>query len=570
MILVMKLAFLLVLLLLSMPLFGKEKKPNVLYIMSDDHAAHAIGAYGGRLAVLNPTPTIDRLAKEGMLFENAFCTNAICAPSRASVLTGQYPHTNGVFDLNGGIKPGQQTLALAMREAGYETAMIGKWHLKDEPADFDFYTVLPGQGDYHNPTFLLRGDKPWPKNTIKFDGYHSTDAITDITLKWLKEERVGEKPFFLMHHYKAPHDYFEHAKRYDDYLADTKIPEPDNLWPAARTKFGSIATRGYEDELLPHIGTSIGLRNPRRSYAAELPTLFPKDYPENYDPANYTQEEITRLSYNVYLKNYLRCVKGIDDNLARLFAWLEESGEMDNTVIVYTGDQGFMLGEHDYQDKRWMYEESMRMPFLIRYPKSIKGGSRSDAIVENVDFAATLLDFAGAPTPASMQGHSFKAICETGKEPEGWKQEAYYRYWMHMAHHDNPGHLGIRTKTHKLIYYYGCDYEGGYRTPPGWELYDLTRDPGENVNVYDDPAYAATVSELKTRLAALRIRVGDTGEHYPKAEAVVQEFWNYDGEDRAKAIEISADFRKRREQELVEAEAKKKAKAAGKSAGKAK
>lgn len=527
-------------------------RPNILYIMSDDHAAHGIGAYGSRLAELDPTPNIDRLAKEGMLFENAFCTNSICAPSRASVITGQYPHTNGVFDLAGGIEGDRQFLAIEMKKAGYQTAMIGKWHLKEEPAAFDFYTVLPGQGKFHNPDFRVRGEKGWPKDTILFDGFHSSDAITDIALEWLKTGREEDKPFFLMHHYKAPHDYFEHAERYNDYLKDVDIPEPANLWPGNQLKFGSLATLGYDGELIPHIGTSIGNRNPRRSYAIDLPPRFPKDFPADYDPADYTEEEITRMSYNAYLKNFLRCVKGIDDNLGRLFAYLEEIGELDNTVIIYTGDQGFMLGEHDYQDKRWMYEESVRMPFLIRYPESIEAGSRTDAIVENVDFAPTMLDFAGVDTPGYMQGASFKDICVTGKEPEGWKQEAYYRYWMHMAHHDNPAHVGIRTKKHKLIYYYACNYRGEYQTPPAWELYDLEKDPGENVNVYDDPSYANVVAELKKRLAELRERVGDTGEHYPGAEEVIQEFWDYDGEDRARAIEISSEYRQRREKELAE------------------
>ncbi|MDF1826031.1 MAG: sulfatase [Verrucomicrobiales bacterium] len=557
----MKNPFLAILAAASFSVVSAADQPNILYIMSDDHAAHAVGAYGSRLAELNPTPTIDRLADEGMLFENAFCTNAICSPSRACVLTGQYPHTNGAYDLSGGIEGGRQYLAIEMKKAGYETGMVGKWHLKEEPSDFDFYTVLPGQGDYHNPTFRVRGEKGWPNDTFKVDDTHSSDAITDITLDWLKEGRETEKPFFLMHHYKAPHDYFEHAERYNDYLKDIDIPEPENLWLENQPDFGSIATLGYEGELVPHIGTSIGIRNPRRSYAVDLPQRFPKDFPAGYDPANYTKSEIKRMSYNAYLKNFLRCVKGVDDNLARLFAYLEESGEMDNTVIVYTGDQGFMLGEHDYQDKRWMYEESMRMPFLIRYPESIEAGTRTNAIVENVDFAPTLLDFAGAGTPAYMQGASFKEVCETGSEPEGWKQEAYYRYWMHMAHHDNPGHLGIRTKTHKLIFFYGCDYEGGYRTPPAWELYDLEKDPYENVNVYDDPAYAAVVSELKDRLDHLREKVGDTGEDFPEAEKVIQAFWDYDGEDQAEAIGLSAMYKESRERELAEMAAKKKAKA---------
>jgi N-acetylglucosamine-6-sulfatase len=517
-------------------------RPNVLFIMSDDHAAHAIGAYGGRLAELNPTPTIDRLAREGVLFENAFCTNSICAPSRACVLTGQYPHVNGAFDLGGRVLPENQFLAKEMKKAGYHTAMVGKWHLKVEPATFDFYSVLPGQGKYFNPEFRIQGDKPWPKNVVKYDGKHSSDAITDISLDWLKTKWKKDQPFFLMHHFKAPHDYFESAKRYDSYLADIDIPMPETLKAPYANRFGSIATRGHNDELVRHVGTSIGPRNVRRSYTKTLPGRFPNEFPKDYNPANHSDEENQKLAYNAYLKQYLRCVKGVDDNLARLFAYLEEIGQLDNTVIIYTGDQGFMLGEHDYQDKRWMYEESQRMPFLVRYPKSIKAGTRTDAIVENVDFAPTMLDFAGIKTPSYMQGRSFKSICETTKEPTDWKQAAYYRYWMHMAHHFNPGHLGIRTKTHKLIFYYGCKYDGSNQTPPAWELYDMRRDPQETTNQYDNPEYAGIVKELKVQLAQLRKTVGDDGSHHPGAEAVVQEFWDYDEADRKKAIGLSAAY----------------------------
>ena len=526
-----------------------QSRPNVLYIMSDDHAAHAISAYGGRLAEIAPTPNIDRLAREGALLTNAFCTNSICSPSRACVLTGQYNHENGSFDLSGSVAPGKQMLAIQMKKAGYETAMIGKWHLKVEPADFDYYCVLPGQGQYHNPEFRIRGNKPWGKNVIKFDGMHVTDAITDLTLKWLEDGWDQEKPFFLMHHYKAPHDYFDNAPRYESYLADVDIPAPSSLWDRG-DKFGSIATRGDDGELNPHIGTSIGSRNPRRSYLRDLPEMYPNEFPKDYDPQDYTDKENQRLAYNAYLRKFLRCVKGIDDNLGRLFAHLESTGQLDNTLIIYTGDQGFMLGEHDYQDKRWMYEESQRMPFLVRYPKAIRAGLELDAIVENVDYAPTMLEFAGAEIPDTVQGRSFKALLETGQEPDDWKKEAYYRYWMHMAHHDNPAHLGIRTKTHKLIYYYGCNYDGGYRTPPGWELYDLVNDPHETRNLYDDPAQSALVSELKTRLAKLRARVGDDGSHYPACEKVIQEFWDYDESDRAKARRISHEYKERRLNEL--------------------
>ena len=525
-----------------------EERPNIIYIMSDDHAAHAVSAYGSRLAEVAPTPNIDRLAKEGALFTNAFCTNSICSPSRACVLTGQYNHINGSFDLSGKVEPGKQMLAIQMKKAGYQTAMIGKWHLKVEPADFDYYCVLPGQGKYHGPTFRVRGEKPWGKNTIAFPNKHSTDAITDLTLEWLKT-RDDSKPFFLMHHYKAPHDYFDNAERYETYLKDIDIPEPASLWDQGE-KFGSMATRGAGDELIPHVGTSIGARNPRRSYLGDLPKLYPNEFPKDYDPANFSGEENKRLAYNAYLKKFLRCVKGIDDNLGRLFRHLEVTGQLDNTIIIYTGDQGFMLGEHDYQDKRWMYEESQRMPFLVRYPKSVPAGQKIDSIIENVDYGPTMLEFAGAEIPTSVQGRSFKSILESGKEPEDWKQEAYYRYWMHMAHHDNPGHMGIRTKTHKLIYYYGCNYDGGYQTPPGWELYDLANDPHEMTNIVDDPGSAELVKDLKDRLAKLRTKVGDDGSHYPECEKIVKEYWDYDESDREKATQISHAYYQRRQSEL--------------------
>jgi arylsulfatase A-like enzyme len=513
--------------------------PNIIYIMSDDHTAHAIGAYGGRLAKLNPTPTLDRLAKEGMLFGNCFVTNSICTPSRACVLTGQYNHVNKVYDLGGKLEPARQTLPIEMKKAGYQTAMIGKWHLAEEPAAFDYYCVLPGQGKYFDPDFNVRGEQPWPKNTIQRDGQHATDAITDLALDWMKTKRDPKQPFFLMYHHKAPHDMFEYAPRYEDYLKDVEIPEPESLWK--QPDFGSLATRGYREELLPYIGTSVGDRNLRRNYVKE------------WNHGGLATEELRkRTAYNDYLKRYLRCVKGVDDSLAIFFDYLRSAGLMDNTIIVYTSDQGMMLGEHDYQDKRWMYEESQRMPFIIRYPKAIKAGTRTDAIVENVDFAPTLLDFAGVKAPAAMQGRSFKAICEAGVEPPDWKKAAYYRYWMHLAHHDNPGHLGIRTKEFKLIYYYGMGRDDkSPRTPPAWELYDLKKDPQELVNVYDKPDYAQTVVDLKKQLAERRKAIGDDGSDYPEIEAVVQEFWNYDADTRIKAEQISRDFRALKEAEAA-------------------
>lgn len=485
-----------------------DRKPNILYIMSDDHAAHAIGAYGGRLASLNPTPNIDRLAREGMLLTNVFCTNAICVPSRATIMTGQYSHTNGVKTLDGGLRPAEQSLAHAMRSAGYETAVVGKWHLEHEPA-FDYYAVLPGQGSYFNPVLHILG-RPWPDNQRRFAAYdslHSSDVITDLSLDWLRK-RNNSKPFFLMHQFKAPHDNFENAERYDWLYENTEIPEPETLWRTPN--YGSPATRGT--------GTSVSKRNARRNMGQHMfvnPDLPDRDY--------------TKTAYQRYLKKYLRCVRGVDDNVGRLFAHLKQTGELDNTVIVYTSDQGFMLGEHDYIDKRWMYEESMRMPFLVRYPGVVKEGSRSNALINNADFAPTILEIAGSKPSPGMQGCSFAPILR-GAEPRDWRAATYYRYWMHMAHHDNPAHYGIRTKEYKLIFFYGLplDAAGALQEPtqPGWELYDLRKDSIETTNVYGKAEYAGVVRNLKSELLRLKQEIGDTDERYPELMEVRRKYWD--------------------------------------------
>ncbi|HAV64712.1 MAG TPA: acetylglucosamine-6-sulfatase [Verrucomicrobiales bacterium] len=488
-------------------------QPNILFIMSDDHAAHAIGAYGGRLAVLNPTPTLDRLAHEGVLMKNAFCVNAICTPSRANIMTGLHSHRNGVTTLNGVVKPADQTLAIEMKRAGYETAVIGKWHLQEEPAAFDFYTVLPGQGSYFNPVFLVRGPQPWPRNEIRTGGYdskHSSDAITDISLKWLRERKDKSKPFFLMHHFKAPHDNFENAERYDWLYEDINIPEPESLW--RRGNHGPVGR--------PQYGTSIGKRNERRNMGHHM----------FVDPA-LGDAEYKREAYQRYLKKFLRCVRGIDDNILRLIEHLEKTGELDNTVIIYTADQGFNLGEHDYIDKRWMYEETLRMPFIVRYPKRFKAGTVIEDIVNNVDFTPTLLELAGIPAadmPRQFQGRSFVANME-GRTPGDWPGQTYYRYWMHMAHHDNPAHYGLRTREHKLIFFYGLplDAPGAQNEPtePWLELYDLTRDPHEMNNVINDPHYATVLAELKAKLLAEKEKIGDTDDKYPDLVKVRQATW---------------------------------------------
>jgi len=477
-------------------------RPNILFIMSDDHAAHAIGAYGSRLAELDPTPNIDRLAREGARLANVFCTNSICVPSRATIMTGQYSHTNGVRTLNGGLSAERQTLALLMKEAGYETAIVGKWHLKYEPGAFDYYCVLPGQGSYFNPIFRVRGPEAWPNNTWRATGYdskHSSDAITDVTLKWLKSRKQKNKPFFLMHHFKAPHDNFENAERYDWLYEDVDIPEPDSLWN--RAKHGPAGKPPY--------GTSVGPRNERRNMGHHM--FVDPELPD---------EPYTRIAYQRYLKKFLRCVKGVDDNIGRLLEHLERTDQLDDTLIVYTADQGFMLGEHDYIDKRWMYEESLRMPFVVRYPKWIRSGTVSDAIINNADFAPTLLAAVGIETPEEMQGRSFLPILQGKPAPDDWPTSTYYRYWMHMAHHDNPAHYGIRTHEHKLIFFYGLplDARGAVKepTPPHWELYDLRQDPHEMNNVYGDPTYTEIVKRLKIQLLELKQRVGDPDDQYPE------------------------------------------------------
>ena len=498
------------------------EKPNILFIMSDDHTSQAFGIYGSRLAILNPTPNLDKIAREGIIFDNAFCNNAICTPSRASIITGQYPQTNGVLDLDGEIAPECQYLPMEVKKLGYQTAMIGKWHLKNEPAAFDYYCVLPGQGEYFDPSFTVQGEKPWPENTIQVKG-HSTDCITDITLDWFKNKRDKTKPFFVMNHYKAPHDMFEFASRYENYLEDTYIPEPASMYYNAES--GSVGTRGMNDELIHDIGSSIGHRNTIRNMGIHMGI-----------DSTLNDPEYKHQAYQEYLKRYLRCVKGVDDNLERLFSYLKEEGLMDNTIIIYTSDQGFFLGEHDYIDKRWMYDEAMRMPFFVRYPKIIKARQRTDAIINNTDFAPTLITLAGGEVPEYMQGHSFKSILETGNEPEGWQQSTYYRYWMHMAHgHANPAHFGIRTKDYKLIFFYGRYWKDtrveknledsgtpyDIDTPAAWEFYDLKKDPGEMRNEYSNQDYKEIIEELKIQLLDKRKELNEEDKHFPHIQAII-------------------------------------------------
>jgi len=525
----------LIVLLLAAPALAD--RPNILFIMSDDHTTQAIGSYGSRLAELNPTPTLDRLASQGVRFDRVFCTNSICVPSRANIMTGQHCQRNGVLDLYLGLPEKQQHLAHEMNRAGYQTAIIGKWHLKENPSAFDFYCVLPAQGRYHNP-IMYANDGKGEMRKVRFNSRltreipvqefegHSSDVITDVALDWFRNQRKADEPFFLMLQYKAPHDMFENARRYDDYLADVQIPEPGNLYDQPAEGFGSIATRGVDDALVHRIGSSVSKRNRGRDMGQHM------GVDRNLPDRQYTHE-----AYQRCLKRYLRCVKGIDDNLARVMKYLDESGLADNTIVIYTADQGMMLGEHDYIDKRWMYEESMRMPLIVRHPKGVKGEANG-WIINNVDFAPTLLDWAGMKTPDYMQGRSFAGAVTGAPKPDDWPAATYYRYWMHMAHgHANPAHFGIRTERYKLIFFYGTDNikverngervnQYGPDTPAAWEFYDLEKDPHEMHNRYGDAAYAETIAMLKDELKATRQRLGETDEKYPHIQAIIDAHWN--------------------------------------------
>ncbi len=491
---------------LTLPRFlfagNTSEKPNILFIMSDDHAANAISCYGGRLSDVAPTPNIDRLAKEGMRLDNCFCTNSICVPSRASTLTGKYSHTNGVYTLRDAFNPKQTNVAKLLRKAGYQTAVIGKWHLKNDPAGFDYWNILPGQGRYFNP--VLKEKDSGKKN---YEG-HSTDVVTRLSIDWLGQ-REKDKPFFLMCHFKAPHEPWEYAKRYEDYLSEVDIPKPVSF--GEEKSHRSRGSREYGYTLM-----DMAERQQRKNYHSEGPVYF----------SGMTEEEIREKTYQIFLKRYLRTIKGVDDNVGRLLQYLDKNNLTENTVIIYTSDQGYFLGEHDYIDKRWMYEESLRMPFLVRYPEEIPTGSVTDEIVLNVDFAPLFLDYAEQSIKGDMQGSSFRNILK-GSTPSDWRSSMYYRYWMHT---NRPAHYGIRSKRYKLIFFYGLPLgmSGARkkRTKVGWELYDLKNDPYEMNNVYDDPSYSDVVKDLKQELLRLKKELGDTDKKYPELMELREKFWD--------------------------------------------
>ena len=474
------------------------KQPNILYIMADDHAAQALSAYGGMLAQAAPTPHIDRIAREGMRLENCFCTNSICTPSRGVILTGQYSHVTGVYTLADPLDPDRPNVAKHLQAAGYQTAIVGKWHLHKDPSGFDYWNILPGQGVYHDP-ILIEKDKGQQKH----EGY-VTDIITDFSLDWLKR-RDPKKPFFLMCHHKAPHRPWQPAARHAKWLDDVTIPEPPNLLDRYENRSRAAANARLK----------VGENMNKTDLKTDIPT-------------NLDRDALRKWAYQLYLKDYLRCIRAVDENVGRMLDWLDQSGLAQNTVVIYTSDQGFFLGEHGFFDKRFIYEESLRMPFLVRYPAEIAAGSVNSDIILNLDFAETFLDYAGRPAPADMQGRSFRANLH-GKTPSDWRASMYYRYWMHLADHYVPAHYGVRTRKYKLIFYYGLPLgrSGAIKTPtdPEWELFDLQKDPHEMNNVYADPAYAPVVKELKAELLRLKAAVGDSDDPYPDLIELTKKCW---------------------------------------------
>ncbi len=459
---------------------GARSRPNIIFIMSDDHAAHAISAYGSRI---NKTPNIDRLAIGGMKLNNCFCTNSICTPSRAAILTGQYSHKNGVYTLNDKLDGSRNNVAKELQAAGYQTAMIGKWHLVNTPTGFDHWNILPGQGAYYDPEFITAAGRK------KYTGY-CTDLIGDFSLEWLKG-RDKTKPFFLMCHHKAPHRPWQPSPKYAKLFEGIDIPEPDNLLDK---HVGMAASPSAVKMRVGEDTTKTDLKVDR--------------------PAGLEGEALKKWAYQLYIKDYLRCVQSVDDNVGRVLDYLEAEKLAENTLVIYTSDQGFFLGDHGFFDKRLMYEESLRMPLLARLPGVTKAGSVSDEMVLNVDFAATFLELAGRAKPAEMQGRSFGKVLAGGKAKEP-RKAVYYRYWMHNdGDHHVPGHYGVRTKDYKLIYYYGkpLGMTGAFEpaTAPEWEFFDLRKDKREMTNRYSEPAYQGVIAKLKVELARLQKEVGDT------------------------------------------------------------
>lgn len=462
-------------------LTAAAERPNILWLYSDDHAYQAIGAYGGRFGELDLTPNIDRLAQEGMRFDRAYVGNSICAPARATLLTGKHSHLNGKFDNQNKFNHDQQQFQKILQANGYQTVMVGKIHLDGKMQGFDYWEVLPGQGRYWNPVFITE------EGRTVYKGEHSTDVITARAIDWLENKRDTSKPFMAMIHYKAPHRSWHPTKRWKERFKDKIFPEPATL-------FDDYAGRGYaahhQDMTILHsmeMGRDVKAGQPERT--AELARI------DQDDP-----RALTKLKYQWYMRDYLACIAGVDENIGKLLDYLEASGLAENTIVMYSADQGFYLGEHGWFDKRFMYEESYRTPLVAKWPGVSKPGSVNGDLVQNIDFAPTFLEIASLEAPEEMQGESLVPLL-MGQKPNNWRKSLYYHYYEFPAYwHAVRRHEGVSTERYKLIRFYGNDVPNGEQ----FEFYDLKADPNELTSVYETPAYEAEVEALKEELLRLR------------------------------------------------------------------
>jgi N-acetylglucosamine-6-sulfatase len=476
--------------------------PNIVFMFSDDHALQAISAYGGRFKDIAPTPNIDRLAKQGAVFERSFCTNSICGPSRAAILTGKHSHINGFIDNSSRFDGSQPTFPKYLQQAGYQTAVIGKWHLVTNPTGFDHWEILPGQGSYNNPDFIQMDG-----STKRFEGY-CTDLITDKTLDWLKNKRDKDKPFVLMTQHKAPHRNWFPAPRHYDLFNGGDLPEPPTLFDdyANRSKVltkqeMTIANHFFwgwdmmlhgkptDPRFMPGLANSEYNRMSDAEKAAFDAVYGPQNEKLLADLAAGKMDDaaLTRWKYQRYIKNYLRCIRALDENIGRVLDYLDEAGLAENTIVIYSSDQGFYLGEHGWYDKRWMFEESLAMPFLIRWPGVVKPGIRSKSLIQNIDYAPTFLEAAGVKVPEDMQGRSLLPVFKNdGNAPADWRSAIYYTYSGESTH-QVAEHYGVRNHRYKLFH---------LPDTSEWQLFDLEKDPQELKSVHDDPAYAKTREEM--------------------------------------------------------------------------
>lgn len=502
--------------------FGQSKKtdaPNIIFIMSDDHAYQAISAYDNRLI---ETPNIDRIAKMGMLFTQASVTNSICAPSRATILTGKHSHINGKIDNHFPFDTTNITFPQILQKSGYQTAMFGKLHFGNKPKGFDQFKILPDQGVYYNPEFITKNE-----GNIKLEGY-VTDIITDMTLDWLKNERKKDKPFLLMYLHKAPHRSWLMAERHLEEFTHKVFPEPKTLFddysgrtsPVAEAEMNILHHMAWagDNKVFPEVMDELGIPEigfDKLRYKYETSRFNPtqaENFRKAYTKMNeelkmkyptMTDKEKMSWKYQRYMQDYLGTIKAVDENVGRLLDYLEANKLLKNTIIVYTSDQGFYLGEHGWFDKRFIYDQSFKTPLIVAWPGTTKPGSRSDELVQNLDFAQTFLDAAGIPAPPDMQGESLVPLLKG--QTQKWTRDAvYYHYYEYPAEHMVNRHYAIVTKDYKLIHYYYVEDQ--------WELIDRKKDPFELKNVYNDPAYTTVKKDLHIRLDKLREKYHDNSE----------------------------------------------------------